>query len=70
MGKKYQRMNGESMPQFQARIAAAQAAERMAIPQPIKRQRRKRNTSQSSWSRNADHVDGYDRDDLGESHDY
>ena len=36
-------------------------------PNPTKRQRK---PTKAAWERNADHIDGYDRDDLGLSPDY
>ena len=72
MGKRFTRLDGESMPQFQARIAAVQSAER--VVRVAVRYRRKRFTQQAQTlrvdQRNADHVDGYDRDDIGLSPDY
>jgi hypothetical protein len=68
MGKKYQRQNGESMPAFRARVAAAEAASKPASPP--RRRRHRHPDSSPSWQRYADRIDGYDRDDMGESPDY
>lgn len=72
MAKKYVRQNGESMQDFQARCRAEQQAagagwqgERYA---PNKR--KPRAVRQARSDRNADRIDGYDRDDLGLSADY
>lgn len=42
MGKKYVRMNGESMPQFQARVRAAEAAQFSARVKPARHKRQRR----------------------------
>lgn len=64
MGKTFKRLDGETMPQFQARIASIQAASRPAPPP-----RKWRRTTKPSNSRVADHIDGFDRDDIGASED-
>lgn len=63
MSRRFTRLDGESMPQFQARIAAIQAAERVVYAPPAK-PRRKRAVHAA---RAEDCVDKLD--DLGESHD-
>jgi hypothetical protein len=69
MGKKYQRMQGESMEQFQRRCNEAETAAKQALGGRPRGGRRRRARFGKS-NANADHVDGYDRDDLGESPDY
>lgn len=69
MGKRFQRQDGENMQAFQARIAAVQSAERVVVQQ--RTYRRKRFKQQESALRaSADHIDGFDRDDLGLSPDF
>ena len=72
MGTKYQRQNGESMAAFRARCAAAEAAGKPAYTPGPKRYPRgyRRGAHKSDWERQADIVDGYNRDDLGESPDF
>lgn len=72
MGKMFKRMNGESMPQFQARIREIQAPERAAYFTSIKpkpKRVRKAKPKVSAEQKIADHIDGFDRDDLGLSED-
>ena len=67
------RLPGETFASFSARQRAAQSEE--AVVHQARRRRVQRVIKAASpykeaWERNADHIDGYDRDDLGESPDY
>lgn len=73
MGKRFVRQNGESMLAFRERIAAVQSAERAQREALVYRGRRfraQREALRSQSDRVADRIDGFDRDDLGESPDY
>lgn len=56
---------GEKRPEWLARVRAVQLAEHP--PQPSKPRRWRKLTAPDT--RTADRIDGYDRDNLGESHD-
>ena len=71
MGQKYQRQNGESLPAFRERVGAAESAERQTRESLGYRHKRfKQQERALRRDREADRVDGFDRDDLGESPDY
>lgn len=55
---------GEKRPDWIARVQAVQAAERPARPERKKRAKRLHTVNKS-----ADIIDGYNRDDTGESYD-
>ena len=59
----YQRIGREQRERQEARAARMKQGER------TKRRHPRRVNAQNTWSQNADHVDGFDRDDLGLSHD-
>lgn len=63
MGKKFQQMNGEKWPDFQARIRAAQT------PKLTKPKRVRRKAVRPATAPCVD-PDGFDRDNLGLSPDY
>ena len=70
MGRKYQRQNGENMLAFQQRCQEAEQLEKAARAVPKKPRHRSVRVRYTAQQRNADKVDGYDRDNLGESPDY
>lgn len=65
-GEGLKQMQGEKRVEYLARVRQAQqdAPNRHAMMVPSKRR-----TSRKADNRNADHIDGYDRDNIGESHD-
>lgn len=68
MGKMFKRLNGETMPQFQARIREIQAPSRKAYFDSIKpkpKRVRKAKPKVTAEQKIADHIDGLDRDDIG-----
>lgn len=74
MGKKYQRRNGESLADFNARCRASQPsrmtperAKRGGFTNSLWRLEERRRAAEK---RIADRIDGFDRDDLGESPDF
>lgn len=70
MAKRFTRLNGENMQDFQRRIAMLQAPEKpLSMRQPAKPRKRLLPHERATWGKMADHVDGYDRDDLGHSED-
>jgi hypothetical protein len=71
MGKKYQRMDGESLATFNQRCQQAENSLRGGRKKPRGgKKRRARFGKTTQQQRNADHIDGHDRDDLGESPDF
>lgn len=67
MGKRYKRMDHETMPQFNARCQVAELA--LKAPPKPKKVRVKR-AANGKFAKAADKVDGFDRDNLGESPDF
>lgn len=61
-----QRMPGESFASFSARQRESQLAAKQSAP----KRRRAVSARKTAEQRAADRVDGFDRDDLGESADY
>lgn len=70
MGVKYKRQNGETMEAFNARCRQAQTSESMARCRVSFKIGKRKRRIYSEHDRVADRIDGYDRDDLGESPDY
>lgn len=68
MAKKFTRMDGETMPQFQARIAEIQASERKPYEHLIGRSRQRARVRHEQ--RTYPDADGRDFDNLGLSPDY
>lgn len=65
MGKTYQQRPHESLPDFRARCAKSEVAKR-APAKPV----RVRSKPRVRTNRNANRIDGFDRDDIGESPDH
>ena len=73
MGKRFTRQDGESMREFQDRcnrVLAEEAKERAVLAGRTRPRRGGNSRLGRADRRAADRVDGYDRDDLGESPDY
>lgn len=64
-----QQKQGESYAAFKER-ERKHNLERDKLRAPRRKVARKRRASKSEWDRNANIVDGFDRDDTGESPDY
>ena len=67
MGQSFKQMQGEKLADYHARVRAAQAEERAKLVIPYRTRSRK---AKCADNRIADRIDGYDRDDIGESPDY
>lgn len=69
MAKRFTRLNGENMLDFQRRITLLQASEKplSMCRQPAKPRRTRRSTTHNNQV--ANRIDGFDRDDIGPSED-